>query len=1095
MEGQAGQDGFEEKVWGVSMDFLLDWMSRYSSQSTAKICEAVMRRTKEADCAFIELLARDPETAQDVGEATLYLCHSIDARFYDTIRTVQEHFRDQSNVEMDKTFVWIDILCVNQHERLACADDPVAADQSLEETNRIIQAIGQTFIAIPNWDNLNPENGLSLLNRSWCVFEIASSRPEKATIALKTEDRRSFLKQLEDDSVSILDCISASRCLRSSAWIPVEKDRIRKAFSKWRYANLNGFEAVDHAVIATFGRWVAEESWSIILSKQKDIEREFPDPFQAPTMAENSGNKRQSLRSRLRHQALFLQQATETLRSHGFPEYAIQICKAMLEEHSQFQAQKNYAEILAANLCHYGAILEDSGQFETAITQYQAALDLARKVAPDFLDSALHGLGICKWQIGNCEEALDHFTEVAEVDRKVMEAQPSSEIRRILKNSLEVLGLHKYEIGDHEGAIATLSEAIKLAVKLYKEDYSAETVLALRNLADIFMAQKRYQEAASHYEDLLKLLNLCDRDESNQLVINIDEVDDLDGVAENKGDGFPLEEAGDKDEKSVILGMKDKISVAQTLRSLAVCKREIQGAGRDLALSEAASLCMAALDLDRRKGVALNDSVLNDLKLLITIESERGKTGITEKLEFHLSVMQRKLHQRKMARGPFEELKEKYHLKFEQELPCLLGEIQEKKNYIEISARLEELSYFYEERGVLPKGLAYRGEAAKWRLHALEGPFAKDAQKQRLIADLVKDDLVHIFRLFRVAGRDEKLLPHCLNFVKMVKFFYRNDPKSDNPVLALELYGRLLYGAGYRREAKSILEEASSLAEKVYESEPNDVWLGVLEQRALVSKALQHNKEAVALYDEVCNMHLDLGLRNEKLASMYYQLAMSRINLADRLRNLSEQQRIRGMAEGDLQKGINILCDGNRNGDGAEDNIAIMRRELAQLFADRENFRAAAAEMQRVIEVHAVLYDEDEEEEQAIMAKDMEVLQFNLDQEATEIQAKKKVSVTDLSLEPTALAGTETLNGTRSDFVCEEKPRNDEKQLKDQEPYFIKKEDGEMEAGEAAQRKPAIIEPEPPHIEPESGQLATPQEHVPSQSPRSQTRTFCCSIF
>ncbi|GBG27709.1 Hypothetical Protein FCC1311_039322 [Hondaea fermentalgiana] len=991
---EHGAQGAEDAVMGVSMEFLLEWVSMYyMNYSTAEICEAVRKNTSARRCAFIDMLAEEEENRHNVGPASLYLCHAWSQRFFDTVMAVQEYFQEYPDVRMDETFVWIDILCVNQHTLQDAFEDPDAARERIEETQKLIESIGETIVAMPmpslqhqarrfngnafidqdedlSFDEIDPAS--SILRRSWCLWEILCT-DHRLSIALFASDRRQFLRDLETKPHSVLAILKLAICsTMSESASAADGEQLLLAFESWGAAARDAraasegssslthdagsaeFDLADQHLKVAVCRWAAGEALSILMDKQRQIERTYEDPF-ANARPRKEGDL--SLRNMLRQQALCMYEITAAFKDEGMVTFAIEICDFLLKEHATFQGQMDYDQTTAANLCQLSKHLENAGEYARARTTYERCLEMSRRILPEFVDDALLGMGRCKWHLGDRESALEAFREAVEMNRSALQAKPNSDRRKALVTSLTELGKHlREQSGEDECSsevIDIVQEAMDHAVYLYPETESDETIFGLRELAHMLWLSGRYQDAANSYEKLLTLRELCTR-ERGEVLIRTDDPD-------------------------VLEMLRNDDEYTTDLRNLARCLMHVVEQNPE-ALREAAAFCRAALHFDSKRHGLVSAKTLKDYKLLADIEERRGNADRSKSLRDKVADVHRQLQLARLRAGPLVELREAHLAEFEAALPGLLANVKTTKAFEVLATSLARLSVYYEEKKVALKTIAYLGEATKLLLFALS-EHERDPRAQWRLGPLhrdVRDNLVHLFQLFRAVNQPvEALVAHCSNFVKMVRFYYRNETSGDNLVLALDQYGRLLGSLNRRREAVGVYEEAIELANAVYGESPNEQWLEMLTMLSQLYRALDDREANMKLNERIVEMHSQLhGDDASDRSAVLYQLAAAQLALAEECADPSDEiaRTLCGKAGSLLEEGIALLqraeADETNFGDAVEENIAILQRELAGVYTMQGRYADAVFQMQQVVEMHILLYEEDDPDDLVAIQED-----------------------------------------------------------------------------------------------------------------------------
>ena len=122
--------------------------------------KAVTGSRRLADCP--NLIERE-----QIGTPTLFVSHAWDARWNAVVNCVVD-FANEKGLDKDKTFVWLDVVAVNQHrdmggEALAQNRDDVASFKDV-----LSLCTSGTLVVVDN-DSIKAVNPA---NRIWCLYEV-----------------------------------------------------------------------------------------------------------------------------------------------------------------------------------------------------------------------------------------------------------------------------------------------------------------------------------------------------------------------------------------------------------------------------------------------------------------------------------------------------------------------------------------------------------------------------------------------------------------------------------------------------------------------------------------------------------------------------------------------------------------------------------------------------------------------------------------------------------------------------------------------------------------------------------------------------------
>jgi hypothetical protein len=119
-----------------------------------------------------------------VGEATLFLSHVWNERFWDTVDSVLYVVQQNGASALHNTFIWFDIFSTSQH---ITVDRP--SSWWMETFKKAIAKMGQLAMVMNPWHNPNS------LKRAWCVLELfcCASTGGRFEVAMPPAERERFL--------------------------------------------------------------------------------------------------------------------------------------------------------------------------------------------------------------------------------------------------------------------------------------------------------------------------------------------------------------------------------------------------------------------------------------------------------------------------------------------------------------------------------------------------------------------------------------------------------------------------------------------------------------------------------------------------------------------------------------------------------------------------------------------------------------------------------------------------------------------------------------------------------------------------------------
>jgi hypothetical protein len=178
---------------GVNALFLDAFRSRWKTVvaqewTTSRVCNQLIKPlTFFSRSSFCDILSSKGSTM--VGEATLFLSHVWNERFWDTVDSVVHAIKENGEAAMQDTFIWIDIFSTSQH---IAVDRP--SSWWMETFKKAIAKMGRLAMVMNPWDNPN------CLKRAWCVLELFScvSSGGHFEVAMPPTERERFLNCNKD---------------------------------------------------------------------------------------------------------------------------------------------------------------------------------------------------------------------------------------------------------------------------------------------------------------------------------------------------------------------------------------------------------------------------------------------------------------------------------------------------------------------------------------------------------------------------------------------------------------------------------------------------------------------------------------------------------------------------------------------------------------------------------------------------------------------------------------------------------------------------------------------------------------------------------
>jgi hypothetical protein len=196
---QFSRDGVRLKVFTDLID-QMGGRSTVGTMTTSDVGKSFIKTsTSSASSSYCQHVKR--HNHNDVGEATVYICHAWSYLFVDVVDALRNHFQDAPD-----TYIWFDLFCVNQHIFKAIDHDHTWWGNTLQS---LIESIGYTVMIVSSSSNLIP------LKRTWCLYElyctiVTNSRFE---VAMSGSNSEVFMKSIAIDSGDLLTHVSYQQSL------------------------------------------------------------------------------------------------------------------------------------------------------------------------------------------------------------------------------------------------------------------------------------------------------------------------------------------------------------------------------------------------------------------------------------------------------------------------------------------------------------------------------------------------------------------------------------------------------------------------------------------------------------------------------------------------------------------------------------------------------------------------------------------------------------------------------------------------------------------------------------------------------------------
>mmetsp|Transcript_5302 Transcript_5302/g.9417 ORF Transcript_5302/g.9417 Transcript_5302/m.9417 type:complete len:919 (-) Transcript_5302:980-3736(-) len=877
---------------GIRLDFVLEFSSKHAGLNTSDVRNRVLVDTN--NCSLLEKFKS--QDAASVGSAQFYICHAWSNLFQDTLDCIKVIAEEQFG-GVDRVFVWIDIVCFNQHHLENATED--ARNDMVTQVEDIIRSIGNTIVALPAW-GVQKE---TTFRRTWCLWEIAVST--KVTLVLGRSQARLLFRDLQHRPDGVIGEICEISIVASKTSLSVDWQILQKRLNE----SSEETGALEKTVQDHIFRWIVSEGLDQIKVIQTQVE---------------NGNQSSNLLLTL---ADFVSGLGGAFSNRKLYTFAIELYESTIAMHSKNRGDQKFDEMLSLDYERLGDVMVATHDLKMASEYFREAHELNSKLGDNTksADTVLK-LANATCELGDMEYAGKLF------DRAIALTKGAEEVTT--ENEPEVLKLiecmtsksgYFVRTNSIEKAISLHREVVKLELQLFNVTNEEDILKNLTVLGDLLKSSGEYIEAAEYFELDLQLKNLCRRAEDGSLVMSSASLCD--------------------------------VTTAVSMKNLAEC---LFWSKDPKYYSDAVTCCRCAVDLDIQFRGPVTLFVVDDLKLLADIERSRGNIDKADALVAKATSLK--------ARVEEEHEKSKRLALSELELPNIRLDSKANKDYKRLYTLLEELSSHYaQQEHSFAKAVGYLCEATHLEIGILTNAESDDSEN---LISRIRGNLRQLYRYFSQAKPDQALVKHALQYTKLVKLFYYDNPQSDHVVLALNQCGTLLLGLEKYDQAVAVLEQAGTLADDVYD-EPNEQWVQLLHNTVSAYAGVRDHLQCFNLLNTILEMrqYLEGSLDSKDAARDLFQIASVQVERVHELGsgNIDAKTDLWESVEEYIGQAIDIYEDLDD-----DENLAIMHRYLANIFLEQDRYEDAQKEMSHVIEL-AINFEGDDggqaEQDKQLLAK------------------------------------------------------------------------------------------------------------------------------
>lgn len=159
---------------------------------------------------------------------------------------------------------------------------------------------------------------------------------------------------------------------------------------------------------------------------------------------------------------------------------------AYYNEALDMQRKQKSRDDIAITLTNMGAYYQDINQYEKALSYYQEALNIGRELDnPAMTATNLSNAGNTYASLGRSDMALSYYQQALNIEKQLNRPKQ----RAIVLNNI---GMEYFRLGQYEQSLHNLNEALEIERKLNNPHNIAAR---LNNIGAVYLSQKRYREA------------------------------------------------------------------------------------------------------------------------------------------------------------------------------------------------------------------------------------------------------------------------------------------------------------------------------------------------------------------------------------------------------------------------------------------------------------------------------------------------------------------------------------------------------------------------------------------------------------------------
>lgn len=454
--------------------------------------------------AYVDCLRGDDH----VGPANVMLSYTWGNTFEDIV-DVLVRYCEKQNLQLNRTYVWICCLCVNQH-RVVEGNNAVSFEELRKIFKSKVVGIGEVVSLLTPWD------GPKYLTRVWCIFELftaANAALDGLSCQLHIEMPRStenefrqFLYSTDSPMhfmIKIYEVLGNTKIEDAQASIEKDKENILKLVEQG-----GGCEALNNAVNDLLRNWIR----NVLLDVYNQVITVISNQDHNVSSFRNEEGKNMDVLEKEQIVNCFFNigkvfhsngQVDLALECHTichkyclqkFGEYHTQTASALHALANIYSTRKEYDKAIDCGLkclkikekCYgendletattyytLGSTYHDKKDYEEAFTYYEKALRIREEKLHDEgrirTANVYHDIGYLCYERNDYIRALDYYTKAKKIKEEL--AESNNGYKPSLANTINKIGLVHGCMGDKRKQLKFHHKALEINKNIQGEDH------------------------------------------------------------------------------------------------------------------------------------------------------------------------------------------------------------------------------------------------------------------------------------------------------------------------------------------------------------------------------------------------------------------------------------------------------------------------------------------------------------------------------------------------------------------------------------------------------------------------------------------------